>query len=109
MRAAPYSLVLGDSVYAIITARNNWGTSAPSVPGNGAIVVMTPSAPVTLANVAAVTSDMIIGFTWNDGPTTGGSSIIDYRISYDRASGDGTFVTLATGVKAQAYNTTIAL
>ena len=101
--------MLGDSVYAIVTARNNWGTSAPSVPGNGALVVTIPSAPVTLANIAAVTSDLLIGISWNAGPTTGGSSIIDYRISYDRASGDGTFVTLATGVKAQAYNTTVAL
>jgi hypothetical protein len=51
--------------------------------GNGAIIVEVPDAPVGLADDVQYTSDTIIAFTWNNGISQGGSTIIDYKITYD--------------------------
>ena len=42
-----------------------------------------PDAPTTLANALAVTSDVQIGLSWADGLTNGGSTILDYKVSFD--------------------------
>lgn len=55
-----------------------------------------PSAPVSLVFNSAVTTASVIGLTWNNGISTGGSVIIDYRISYDQST--GVWTTLATGI-----------
>ena len=41
-----------------------------------------PDAPINLANNVAVTAAGVVGLTWNNGASTGGSPIIDYSISY---------------------------
>jgi len=56
---------------------------------------------------ATVTTSQVIGFSWSNGISTGGSPIIDYRVSYDQ--GTGIFVTLATGVTTRSYITTVTL
>jgi hypothetical protein len=45
-----------------------------------------PDAPSSLANNLAISNDVKIGLAWANGVSNGGSSIIDYRVSYD----DGT-------------------
>ena len=64
-------------------AVNAYGDSEISEPGNGAVIVLVPDAPQTLANNPAITSKTVIGFSWSDGDSDGGESVIDYRISYD--------------------------
>jgi hypothetical protein len=49
-------MVLGDHIYAKITAINTYGSSLESVPGDGAAVVFLPEAPLVVANDAAITS-----------------------------------------------------
>jgi hypothetical protein len=66
-----------------------------------------PSAPVGLAFNTAVTTASVIGLTWNNGVSTGGSPIIDYRIYYDQSI--GVQKLLATGVIARSYTTTVTL
>jgi hypothetical protein len=46
-------------------------------------MVVLPDAPLNLADDTAVTSASVIGLTWTEGVTDGGTSIIDYAISYD--------------------------
>ena len=75
--------------------------------GNGAIIVEVPDAPLGLADDVQYTSDTIIAFTWNNGISQGGSTIIDYKITYDQAI--GTYTTLAEGVVPMNYQTTITL
>ena len=96
LTSSPYDLTLGDSVYAKITAINYYGESDVSDAGNGATVLYVPSAPVGLANDLATTSASVIRITWSDGISTGGSSIIDYRVSYDQSTGN--YVPLAQGI-----------
>lgn len=55
--SSPYNLNYGDSVYAKVSAANVVGSSTESTVGNGGIVVMAPSAPLSLANNAAQTSE----------------------------------------------------
>jgi hypothetical protein len=45
--------------------------------------LLVPDAPIDLADNVAITTATVIGFTWNDGLSTGGADIIDYRVSYD--------------------------
>jgi hypothetical protein len=80
---AVYSLSLGDSVYAKVVAINFYGESIESDGGNGATVLVVPSAPVNLQDDTSVTTATVIGFTWSNGISTGGSPILDYRVSYD--------------------------
>ena len=49
----------------------------------------------------------MIGFTWNNGISTGGSPIIDYRITYDQSTGN--YIELEDGVLARTYQTTVVL
>ena len=63
-----------------------------------------PDAPVSLLNNAAVTTHLVIGFTWSSGASNGGSPVIDYRISYDQAT--STWIPLATGITTLSFTTT---
>ena len=47
-----------------------------------------PDAPISLANEDTTTSATKIKFTWSDGASNGGSSIIDYTIYYDQGNGN---------------------
>ena len=78
LKASPYSLPWGASVYAIVSAINIVGTSAASAEGNGAVILTNPDAPTSLANDATVTLSTQVGLTWSDGAANGGANILDY-------------------------------
>lgn len=59
-------------------AQNAYGYSDPSLTGNGAIILTVPDAPVSLLEDIALKSATSIALTWNEGPTNGGSAVIDY-------------------------------
>jgi hypothetical protein len=63
-----------------------------------------PDAPVSLANNAVVTSSTHIALTWSPAAFDGGSSVIDYRISFD--TGTGTWITIADSLTNTAYTAT---
>lgn len=87
-------------------ATNAYGDSAISDVGNGAIMVLVPDAPINLQDDPMTTSDSVIRFTWSDGASDGYQPIIDYRVSYDKSTGN--WETLAT-VTDKFYQTTVAL
>jgi len=69
-----------------------------------------PDRPVGLATNIATNTKQVISLTWNDGLSTGGSPIIDYRLSWDASTGAGlTFTVLQTGLTAKSYTTTQTL
>jgi len=107
LTANPFSLNYGDSIVAKIIAINFYGESVESDAGNGAIVLLVPDPPVGLADNTAVTTAYVIGFTWNDGISTGGSPIIDYRITYDQSI--GVYITLDEGILTNSYSTKVVL
>jgi len=107
LTATPFSLNYGDSIVVKIIAINFYGESVESDAGNGAIVLLVPYPPVGLADNTAVTTAYVIGFTWNDGISTGGSPIIDYRITYDQSI--GVYITLDEGILTKSYSTQIVL
>ena len=57
---------------------------------------MIPDSPQQLANIPEITKETIIGLNWSDGDYNGGSSVIDYTLSFDQGSGN--FITLASGI-----------
>jgi hypothetical protein len=73
-----------------VTAINNFGSSVVSVEGNGAIILTVPDIPTDLLNDAAIISSSQVGLTWNEGVANGGSSVIDYTVSYGIATGSYT-------------------
>ena len=75
--------MLDEEIYAKIVASNFYGDSDFSQPGNGATIQLVPDAPVNLANVPEVTDATTIKFTFEEGPSNGGSPVIDYDIYYD--------------------------
>jgi hypothetical protein len=83
LKAVPFNLAWGASVFAKVSAINIVDTSLSSLAGNGAIILTYPDAPTLLANNPAVTTAIAIGLTWSNGAATGGTPVIDYRISYD--------------------------
>lgn len=58
---APYSLLLGNDILARIVAINAYGDSVVSSIGGGAVILLTPDAPVSLANIPLLTRDNKIG------------------------------------------------
>jgi hypothetical protein len=48
---APYSLLLGNDILARVVAINAYGDSVVSAIGGGAVILLTPDAPVSLANI----------------------------------------------------------
>jgi len=101
LRAAPYSLILGDTVDVKIAAINLYGTSGFSAIGTGAFIQLVPDAPLSLADNPVITSATVIGLTWSNGLSNGGSAVIDYRVYYDRAAGD--WIELASGIATRSY------
>jgi len=86
LRAAPFSLNWGDSIFAQITASNVEGDSAASTEGNGAVILTGPDNAHSLADDASVTSASRIKMTWSAGAADGGTPVIDYRITYKEIS-----------------------
>jgi hypothetical protein len=64
---------------------------------------LVPDAPIDLTTDLAVTDTTTIRFTWSEGVSNGGASVIDYDVLYDQANGDGVFVELAAGVVNSFY------
>lgn len=56
LRAAPFNLEWGSSVWAKIAVKNVIGTTAESGPGNGAIMLTSPDAPLDVSNVPEITT-----------------------------------------------------
>lgn len=83
LKAAPYSLIKGDSVIAQIKSVNFYGESLQVVTGNGAVIRDVPDAPKSLQNDLGTSSDTLIRFTWSDGTSDGGTPVLDYIVLYD--------------------------
>jgi hypothetical protein len=107
LTVAPYSLLKGNSVMARIIAENYYGDSPYSTSGNGAIMIIVPDAPILLENNLLVTNRSTISFNWFDGYSTGGSPVIDYRVSYDQAT--GIWAVLSENVLVLSYTTSVYL
>jgi hypothetical protein len=105
----PYDHVLDESVWVKIVAENFYGDSLISEPGNGGLVKLVPDAPVNLANDPIVTSDLRIKFTWQEGASNGGDTVLDFDIYYDQGYGGDTFILLASNVETAHYTTTVTL
>lgn len=83
LTSTPYSLLKGYSINAYIVATNAYGSSTPSSLGNGGVIVLVTNSPILLVNDPTVTSRSVIKFTWTAPISNGGSSILDYTITYD--------------------------
>ena len=81
LKAQPYSLNWGTDVYAKVTAINTYGVSAESDAGNGATIITNPDAPTTLAEDYSQRTATSLTITWVEGPTNGGSQVLDFVIS----------------------------
>ena len=93
LRALPYSLVKGDSVYVKIISVNVYGDSNYSEEANGAVIQYVPDAPISLTNNILSTNAYQIMFTWSQGLSNGGTEVIDYNVYYDQ--GLGIYVLIA--------------
>lgn len=87
LRAEPYSLEWGSSVFIKVSANNIIGEGPFSEAGNGAVMLTTPEPPVNFANDPLITNSNRIGLVWEANPLDGGSSVIDYTLMWDRAIG----------------------
>jgi hypothetical protein len=64
-----------------VEARNSFGFSLNYSNEVSIRAASIPSAPLNLANNAAITASGIVGLIWSSGSSNGGSPIIDYQIS----------------------------
>ena len=80
MRASPFLLSWGSSVYARITASNYLDTSSVSLIGNGAIILTYPDEPVNLELNVEIMWGTVVGLMWDEGEQNGGTPVLDYTI-----------------------------
>jgi hypothetical protein len=85
LKAAPFSLPWGASVWAKVVAYNVYGDSETSDAGNGAIIFTYADAPLDLTEDISQRTASSITFTWNEGADNGGATVTSYRVSYDNA------------------------
>jgi hypothetical protein len=96
LRSEPYNLPYGSSIYAKLYAYNIYGDSLVSTEGNGALILTNPDAPITLVEDYSQRTATALAISWSKGASNGGTTILDYTISYDQ--GTGTYVVLSSGV-----------
>jgi hypothetical protein len=80
LRAAPYSLPWGSSIYAKIVAINQYGNSLDSDEGNGAMIITKPDPPIDFIEDYSQRTKSTIGVSWNEAAFVGGTPVIDFRI-----------------------------
>jgi hypothetical protein len=81
LRAAPYNLPYGSSIWSKVTAINIQGASPESNPGNGAIIITYPDAPTGLTENLAGRTSSTLGMSWTQAAFNGGATVLDYRVS----------------------------
>jgi hypothetical protein len=91
-------------VFVKIISVNTYGESVVSEAGNGAVIQMVPEPPINLLNYPTETSDVVIRFTWDEGLNNGGTSVIDYAVYSDQASGN--WILLDDAVTSRLFETT---
>lgn len=81
MRAYPFELTWGSSVFVKVSAQNIRGSSAFSAPSNGAIILTYPNAPA-LQVVPELTAGEQISLSWNKvvWPVDGGTPVQTYTV-----------------------------
>jgi hypothetical protein len=96
LRAEPFGLDWGASIYGKVRAVNQVGTSEYSDVGNGAVILTAPDVPINFADVPSITTSSKIGLSWEEGASNGGTPVIDYRILYKK--GTESYRVLVTGL-----------
>lgn len=72
--------------------------------GNGAVIYTYADAPIDLTEDESQRTASSITFTWSEGADNKGSTVFDYRVSYDNAV--GVYVILADGILTTSYTAT---
>jgi hypothetical protein len=101
---APFSLDWGTSVFAKVVAYNVYGDSEISDAGNGAIIITYADAPLDLLETISERTSSTITFTWSEGLLNGGSTVIDYQVSYENLS--FVYEILASNLVEKSYTVT---
>lgn len=94
LESIPYSLSLGEDIFAKVLATNIKGDSIESDVGTGATIITTPSIPLSLLEDTSLRTDTSLGLTWTTSSSDGYSPILDYRINI--AADGGSFSVLET-------------
>lgn len=71
------------SFFFKVAAVNSIGVG-PLSNGYNIVSATFPDSPTSLTRNDALTSMTTLSLSWNDGISNGGSSVIDYRISFDQ-------------------------
>ncbi len=103
LKAAPYSLANGASVYAKVLAKNAAGSSAYSVASSaGSVLPTVPKSPEALTTAISSTNVVIAWVA----PADGGSVITGYTVAIRQS--DGVTFTAYTGCTSTAVSCTIS-
>jgi hypothetical protein len=104
LRATPYSLEWGSSVYAKVIATNTYGNSIESLAGNDAMITTNPDAPINIIEDTVWRTKTSLSFTWDSPVFTGGDVIIDYGVNFLEVN--GFYMVAASGVSSTSYTVT---
>jgi hypothetical protein len=94
LTAGPFSLGLGEMINAKVVAYNVNGDSLQSAVGGTDKIVLIPDPPANLGYDYFQTISDAIGIQWTDGPSIGGSPILEYIVWYDNAAANGVYTIL---------------
>lgn len=93
----------GKSYFFKVSAVNALGEGELSDPYL-VVAATVPDAPIELTRDDELTSKTVVSFTWSDGTSHGGTSIIDYRVTFDQGTGD--FVVIGSSFTSQFFTST---
>ena len=98
---APFLLIRGSTITAVVMAENNYGWSGESLPNSQSVLVETkPSTPGSPIRVDSLTNQSQITVSWSLFTTddqTGGSPISAYTLMWDQGSSGLSYTQMYSG------------
>lgn len=92
----------GEHIWVKVIANNIVGPSVESNPGNGAMIITAPDAPLNVLEQTQYRTKSILSIKWDEGAANGGTPVIDYRVSIAENL-VGEFTSIVDGLQATSF------
>lgn len=79
-----------------------YGSSAESVPVNGAVILTIPDAPKDIIENYSLKSGTTISFAWSNGLKDGGAPVATYNVRYNK-NGSSSYDDLVAGLSVRSF------
>lgn len=99
LNGEPWLIQWGELVKAKVIATNLYGDSPDSDLSSGQVMITRPDPPVNILEDITGRTQNSVAFTWADGASNGGATVLDYRIYMNADGGDYELIRSGVALK----------